>query len=57
MSRSDHNRSRSPRGYIAIKRQRIRATRHLARRLLHAGATDIPPMKPARSQCGHGCCW
>ena len=57
MSCSDHSRSRSPRGYIAIKRQRIRATRHLARRLLRAGATDIPPMKPARSQCGHGCCW
>ena len=55
MSRSDHNHSRSPRGYIAIKRQRIRATRHLARRLLCAGATDIPPIKPARSQCGHGC--
>ena len=31
MSCSDHNRSRSPRGYIALKRQRIRATRHLAR--------------------------
>ena len=27
MSRSDHNRSRSPRGYIAIKRQRIVGTR------------------------------
>ena len=57
MSRSDHNRSRSPHGYIALKRQRIRAHRHLARRLLRAGVPDIPPMKPARSLCGHGCWW
>ena len=31
MSRSDHNRSRSTRGYTALKRQRTHDTRHLAR--------------------------
>lgn len=57
MSRSDHNRSRKhPYANIA-RRVRNRTDRYTARRVLRQGADDVPRMIPARSQCGHGCCW